>query len=228
MSDLAGKTERINDILEAFMGIPEEKCQGRDLLEQLIITILSQNTTDVNCFRAFETLAKRFRGEDGAVDWQGVADAPQADVADAIRVGGLGNQKSERIRNILQWVRREYGTYTIDPVCQMPPHDAIQRFTALKGIGVKTISIVLCFCCGTDIFPVDTHVNRICHRLGLVDEKASAEKTFWHMQDLVPPGNSFSLHLNMVRFGRRVCRARYPECGACPLTRECVWYAQNR
>lgn len=224
MNKLKAKTKRINDILEDFMGVPENDWEDSDPLKHLMLTILSQNTNDVNRDRAFKTLEERFALSDGELDWQKIVDAPQEDVAEAIRVGGLANQKSKRIQNILEWIKEEYGEYNIDFVCDMEISDAIELFTQLKGVGVKTISVVLAFSCNKDVFPVDTHVNRLCHRLGLVPEKHTAEKTFWAMQDLVPAGKSFSFHINLIRFGRKICKSRNPKCSECPLTDECEYY----
>ncbi|MDM8522024.1 hypothetical protein QUF80_01530 [Desulfococcaceae bacterium HSG8] len=215
------KTRKINDILEDFMGIPESKPMHSNPLKSLVLTILSQNTSDVNSFNAFRSLEKAYRGTDGETDWHKLVEAPASELADVIRSGGLANQKSERIQNILQWLKREYGDYNADFICNMDQDKAIKLFTGHKGIGVKTVSVVLAFSCGTDIFPVDTHVNRICHRLGLVSRKYNAEKTFWAMQDLVPEGKSFSLHVNMIRLGRQICHSRNPKCRQCPLEDEC-------
>lgn len=203
------------------MGIPQRDQAHSRPLESLVLTILSQNTTDTNSFKAFNALKNAFHGADGTIDWQQLVDAPREDIADVIRTGGLANQKSERIQNILCWIKREYGDYNIDFICDMDPLDVVNLFTTQKGIGVKTISVVLAFCCGAAIFPVDTHIHRICRRLGLVDDKFTAEKTFWAMQELVPKGKSFSFHMNLIYFGRIICQARKPLCEECPLTDEC-------
>ena len=185
------------------MGSPERDWIISDPLRNLILTVLSQNTNDVNRDRAFAKLEEKYKNHDGKIDWQKVVDSPNEELKETIRIAGLANQKSIRIQNILKWIKNTYGDYNIDFICKANPQEVIKTFTQLKGIGVKTISVVLSFSCGVDIFPVDTHVNRICHRLGLVPQKYNAEKTFWAMQDLVPDGKSFSLHINMIRFGRK-------------------------
>ena len=106
-------------------------------------------------------------------------------------------------------------------ICDKEPEKVIEQFMQLKGIGIKTISVVLMFSCGVDIFPVDTHVQRICQRIGLVSAKTSAEKTHHLMQPKVPVGKSFSLHINMIHFGRAICKAQNPQCSNCPLTDIC-------
>jgi endonuclease-3 len=103
----------------------------------------------------------------------------------------------------------------------MDPQDAVDTFTQLKGVGLKTMSVVLMFTCGVDIFPVDTHVHRICRRLALVPDKANAEKTHHLMQPQVPDGKSYSLHMNFLHLGRTICKAQKPRCEECPLVDLC-------
>ena len=226
--DVSKKTERINQRLEAHYGIPGRKAAHADPLRSLVLTILSQNTTDVNAARAFDAMEARFSGADGRVEWAKVAQAPVDELAAAIRSGGLSRQKSGRIQNILTWIRETYGGYRIDLLREMDPLSAIETFTRLKGIGVKTIAVVLAFSCEMDVFPVDTHVHRVCRRLGLVKATLSAEKTFWAMREVIPPGKSFSLHLNMIRLGREICKARKPGCGGCPLAGLCDYARETK
>ena len=224
MNKLKIKTKRINDILEKFMGLPKRSRRDADPLQILILTMLSQNTNDVNRDRAFAKLEDKYKNQDGKIDWQEIVDTPNRELKEIIRVAGLANQKSIRIQNILKWIKSEYGDYNIDFICKANPQEVIEIFTKQKGIGIKTISVVLAFSCGVDIFPVDTHVNRLCHRLGLVPEKFNAEKTFWAMQDLVPKGKSYTLHINMIQFGRKICHSRKPKCSECPLSHECDYH----
>jgi endonuclease-3 len=150
------------------------------------------------------------------------------DIADAIRPAGLGNQKSRRIQYILRWIYEHYGDLNLDFICAMEPQEVMETFCQLKGIGVKTMSVVLMFSCGVDIFPVDTHVHRLCRRIGLVpSDTKSPEKTFYLMQDSVPQGKAFSFHINLITHGRTICKARKPLCEQCPLTEVCDYYAEN-
>lgn len=208
------KVINISEILERHFGNP--KWQGRgNPLSSLIKTVLSQSTNDRNRDVAYEALRKRFP------DWEAVMNASPPEIAAAIRPAGLSNQKSVRIKNILQWIHEHYGSLDLNFICDLDPEVITKTFMQLPGIGIKTISVVLMFACGVDVFPVDTHVHRICRRIGLVPEKTSAEKTHWLMQPLVPKGKSFSLHMNFLKLGRTICLARKPGCEECPILNQC-------
>lgn len=211
------RVKKIVEKLEKEFGIPQRR-NNRDPLSNLVLTVLSQSTNDKNRDMAYQRLKEKFP------TWEDVMNGDQKEIADAIRPGGLANQKSRRIQNILRWIHNEYGSLNLDFLCDMKPEEIMEKFIKLEGIGVKTISVVMMFSCGMDVFPVDTHVHRICRRLGLVAENASAEKTFWEMKPLVPKGKSFSLHMNFLKLGRTICLARKPKCDICPLQKECEFY----
>lgn len=214
MSDHLHKVRDITFRLETAFGEPRWPGRGNPL-GSLILTILSQSTNDNNRDVAYARLKERFP------DWHSVMNAPAHTIADAIRPAGLGNQKGHRIKEILRWIDATYGTFDLAFICDMAPQDVIETFMQLKGVGIKTISVVLMFTCGVDIFPVDTHVHRICRRLGLVPEKANAEKAFDLMQPLVPEGKAYSLHMNFLHLGRTICTARKPRCRQCPIADLC-------
>ncbi len=218
------KTETVKAIvaaLEQRFGVPQRDSE-LDPLSNLILTVLSQNTNDKNRDQAYQRLRAKFPS------WEAVMEAPVEAIETAIRPGGLAKQKSVRIKNILQWIYQQYGALNLDALCNMDTQEAIKIFCQLKGIGVKTISVVLMFSCGVDIFPVDTHVHRICRRIGLVAANATAEKTFWEMQPLVPSGKSFSFHINLLKLGRSICLARKPRCPECPINQHCDYYLAGR
>ncbi|MDZ7263373.1 MAG: endonuclease III [candidate division KSB1 bacterium] len=220
MENQLQKVAAIVTALEGRFGVPK-RTAAMDPLSNLMLTILSQNTNDKNRDQAYRRLRDRFP------TWEEVMAGDLAAIEEAIRPGGLARQKSERMQNILRWIGERYGQLNLDFLCQMEPQQAIDLFCQLKGIGVKTISVVLMFSCGQDVFPVDTHVHRICRRLGLVPNNVSAEKTFWLMQPNVPANKSFSLHMNLLRLGRTICLARKPRCEQCPLTAYCHFYFQS-
>jgi len=212
---LRKKVREINDILEKELGIPEP-WHDRIVLDSLIRTILSQNTNDLNSDKAFSNLKERFP------KWEDVLEADPLEIAEVIRVGGLANQKAIRIKNVLLWIKDTYGELNIDFICHKELDEVIKEFLALKGIGLKTINVVLSFACGKDVFPVDTHILRITKRLDIVPKNSSAEKAHEIMAKLFPKGKAYSLHVNLIRFGRVVCHARKPECSGCPLIDYCI------
>jgi endonuclease-3 len=184
-----------------------------------MLTVLSQNTNDRNRDIAYQRLHDRFP------TWQEVMQAERDAVIEAIRPAGLANQKGQRIQEILHWIQDQYGALNLDVLCDMDPQEAMDTFCQLKGIGVKTMAVVLTFSCGKDIFPVDTHVHRLCKRIGLVPANTpSADKTFYLMKERVPKGKAFSFHLNLINHGRSICKARKPLCEQCPLTQVCDYY----
>ena len=192
-----------------------------DPLESIIGTILSQNTNDLNSGRAFENLRKAFPR------WEMLLEAPTSRIARAIRVGGLANQKSRRIKDFLKWVKRTYGRLSLKAMHRMSAAEAVETFTRHKGIGLKTIYVTLLFACGKNVFPVDTHIYRIVGRLGLVPRKASRDKVTEWMQVLVGKGKAYALHLNLIAFGRAVCKAQRPLCRDCPFPELCLYPDKN-
>jgi len=201
------------ELLEGRYGVPQWD-GPREPLGTMIRTILSQSTSDTNSAAAYRSLRKRFR------TWKAAAQAGPEQIADAIRQGGLAKQKSVRIHHLLLWARKKFGGYNIDPICGMAPKEAYDLFCSLHGIGVKTVAVTLLFACGKDVFPVDTHVNRISRRVGVVPGNSSPQKTHRLMEPHVPEGKALSLHVNLLRLGREICRGN-PNCPACPLQRTC-------
>ena len=201
--------------LEKRYGVPRKKKQG-DPLDTLIQTILSQNTNDRNRDRAYERLKARYP------DWENVLKARESAVVDALRPGGLARQKARRIREILRWARRHYGGWSLLPLEEKSSGEIEEALGGLKGIGPKTLHCFLLFGMGREAFPVDTHILRIGKRLGLIPEEMSAEEAHRRMAPLVPEKKSLSLHLNLIRFGRDICKARNPQCHACFLADKCV------
>jgi endonuclease-3 len=217
VSNLRRKTRKVVRLLENNLGIPHQPSSLPPPLDTLVATILSQNTNDKNSHRAYRSLKQRFS------TWDRVAKAPLRRVKSAIRGGGMANQKAPRIRQILNQVIQRYGRAELSSLRTKTDDEILAELTDFDGVGVKTASCVLLFSLGRDVFPVDTHVHRICTRLGLVPGKGGPEKTFASMRSLVPRGKGYSFHTNLIRFGRRVCRSSFPACGNCPLYGECVY-----
>jgi endonuclease-3 len=155
-----------------------------------------------------------------------VLSADVSEIEAEIRVGGLSNQKSERIKNFLNQLKLERGTLSLDFINELEIEKAVEFLCKHKGIGIKTAYVTLAFAFGRDVFPVDTHVLRISKRLGFIPDNCTAEKAHKLMAPLVPPGKAFPFHVNLIRFGRQICQARNPKCNDCPITDYCLYFKQ--
>jgi len=217
-----GRVARVAAVLERHLGCPRRKKPLPPPLDMLVATILSQNTSDKNSHRAYRELRRRFPS------WRSVAMARPSALRAAIRCGGMANQKAPRIQKVLQTLRDRNGRYTLESLRRMPDQEILDQLTGLDGVGIKTAACVLLFSLGRDVFPVDTHVHRVCNRLGLVRNCPTPEKTFASMRTLIPAGKGYSLHTNMIRFGRKICRSALPACEQCPLFDECVYPGRRR
>lgn len=186
-----------------------------DPLDELILTVLSQHTSDLNAERAFDALRAAFPG------WDDVVGAPSVAIANAIRSGGLANTKAPRIQAILRAVRRREGTYDLSWLRETSDEQARDYLMSLPGVGPKTAAVVLSFALGRDAIPVDTHVHRVSKRLGLVPGTASAERADRLLHELVPDGLRTALHVALIRLGREICKAPVPRCRECPLKDLC-------
>lgn len=184
-------------------------------LDELILTVLSQNTNDTNRDRAYADLRARFPS------WGEVADAPLPAIARAIRRGGLGPTKSVRIREILRALHDRGIPLDARAFVGMRSAALWDLLVGLRGVGPKTAACVLLFSLGRPFFPVDTHVHRVARRLGLVAEAADAVQAQALLQEAVPPGDVYALHMLLIRHGRDVCLARRPLCSRCPLAALC-------
>lgn len=186
-----------------------------DPLEELVLTVLSQHTSDVNADRAFVGLRTAFP------TWEDVVRAPTRAVADAIRSGGLADTKAPRIQAILREVADRRGAFDLSFLAGQSDDEARAELMSLPGVGPKTAAVVLSFSLGRDAMPVDTHVHRVTRRLGLVPQKASAERADRILHALVPEGLRTPLHVALIRLGREICKAPTPRCRICPLNDIC-------
>lgn len=222
-----------------------------DPTSELVLTILSQNSADVNAEQAFESLRERFptphaaapepgAARDGsdvrinrpgwgglglepaaAPDWNAVESAPIAELVEAIRPGGLAQLKAPRIQAALGTLREARGDHSLEFLGDLPALEARDWLTAISGIGRKTASVVLLFCFGTPLMPVDRHVERVAKRIGLIPPAATADDAHEQFLAMLEPDQMYQAHVNLITHGRQICNARKPACGQCPVAPRC-------
>lgn len=200
----------IRDRLRREYGRPVLRAH-RAPVDELILTVLSQNTNDRNRDVAWARLRERFPS------WDAVREAPVLEIEDAIRPGGLAPTKAVRIKRILEALGE-------DDLCWLedaPLEEARDYLCELPGVGRKTAACVLLFSFGRPEVPVDTHVYRVASRLGLIRPGASFDEAHDEMLRLVDPEDAYEVHVLLIRHGRRTCTAREPRCAECPLRRMC-------
>jgi endonuclease-3 len=221
-SILREKAGCIYDRLVQHFGIPEWPELAP--LDELINTILSQNTNDRNRDVAYGNLRDRFSY------WDEVREAPIAEVIDCIRSAGLANQKGPRIQAVLNRIYAENGSLSLDFLRTWEPAKIREWLTSLHGVGMKTASIVMLFSLGIPAFPVDTHIFRVTGRLGLrpSDLKMTADQAHDHLALLFSPENYRTAHINLILLGRRICAARNPNCSECFLNDVCDYFFSNK
>lgn len=208
------RIRKVNNLLDPLYGPHVFRSRG-DALTVLVQTILSQNTSDTNSSRAFSRLRKRFP------TWEQMANADPEGIEAAISSGGLGAIKAPRIKRVLQAIRQDSGSYSLDHLKESPAREGLDYLCSLDGVGRKTASCVLLFALGMPVFPVDTHVHRLARRLGWVPLTTGAERAGSLLDEWVPAEMKHSLHFNLVAQGRAVCQARNPKCSTCVLCPIC-------
>jgi endonuclease III len=186
-------------------------------VDELVYTVLSQNTSDVNTDRTFAALKERFP------EWSQARDAAVEDIERAIAMGGLARTKAPRIKKILAAISERTGEPDLSELASMTDPQAGAYLTSMQGIGPKTAACVLLFALERPVMPVDTHVHRVALRLGILDTGVTAERAHPILTELAGPdaADIYATHVDFVRHGRRICHARRPECGVCPLARLC-------
>jgi endonuclease III len=201
--------------LERAYGVPENKWTGWDVLDMLVAVILSQATSDANSDRTYDALKKRFP------TWDAVLRARAQTLVETIRLGGLANQKAAVIRDLLRQVKERHGSFDLSFLRGLPAAEAVAYLASFRGVGPKTAACTLLFACGLEVFPLDTHIFRVLRRVGLIPAKCSDRFAHEVMNRVVPAGKSYSLHVNLIRHGRKLCRPREPECERCPVVEYC-------
>lgn len=217
--ELAGRAMAVYQRLVEFYGEPTWR-NPLPPVDELVSTILSQNTNDRNRDLAFQRLRMVLP------TWEAVRDAPEETVINAIRPAGLANQKGPRIQQVLRDITAERGALELDFLKELTVEEARMWLKRFNGVGPKTAAIVLQFSLGMPALPVDTHVYRVTGRIGLHPAKMSVEQTHPFLESLLPPETYYAAHLNWIRLGREICHARSPQCPICPL-RDLCDYARS-
>jgi endonuclease-3 len=208
------KVKAVSELLSSIYGSIPWKPRY-NAAEELVYTILSQHTSDINSERAFHNLLAVFS------DLNHIADADVDDIEVAIRRGGLSKTKAPRIKSVLNEIRKSLGSFDLSFLAEMPLKEAKAWLIKLKGVGPKTAAIILCFSFGMPAMPVDTHIYRVAQRLSLVGKKISAEKAHDVLESLVEPEEVFQFHMYLIKHGRDTCKAQRPKCNHCSLTELC-------
>lgn len=209
------KTSAVYERLVVLYGLRQPHTGRGDPLDELIGTILSQNTSDVNSGRAYNRLRERFPS------WYEVLHAPTEEVYEAIKPAGLGAIKAPRIQHTLAEILKRRGELSLDFLADLPMEEAKAWLRSLHGIGPKTTACVLLFALHMPALPVDTHVHRVSRRLGLIAPKVSAEAAHVLLEAALPPEQVYTFHVDMIQHGRRVCHSQRPRCDQCALLDLC-------
>jgi endonuclease III len=204
-----GRLEAAYGPLEAAYGPPPPQKRS-DPLDQLVATILSQNTNDRNSHRAFVAMREAFP------TWEAARDAPLDALVRVLKPGGLAKTKAGRIQRILRSIPAD-GALSLDHLKRLPSDEVERRLLEFDGVGYKTARCVLVFALGRDSFPIDTHVLRVLKRLDVIPEGMSADRAHEHVPQFIPEGRAYAFHVNLIAHGRALCHPRNPACGRCPV-----------
>jgi len=188
-----------------------------DPVDELVRTILSQNTNDRNSLKAFAALKKRFR------QWDGLLALDNRKIALLIKGAGLSNIKSKRIKEALAEVKRREGRISLERLRKMSVEESLEYLRTIKGVGPKTASCVLLFSFGKKVMPVDTHIFRVAGRLGLIAGSMDIEEAHKFLTNKVPKGLIYEFHLGIIEHGQKTCKAQNPRCGFCVLYEICCF-----
>lgn len=214
------KLSKINKILIKEYGVPRQENPNPDPVDILIATILSQNTNDRNSYKSFLNLKKKYS------DWKSAARADVDSLEEPIKSAGFSHPKAKAIKNILNYLLDNYGKVSLEFLGDMETGKALEALTSHKGIGIKTAQCVMMFAFHRNVCPVDRHIFRILNRIGVI-KATTPEKTSLQLNKILPEGAAHSLHANLIRFGREICRQTLPNCSICPLFELCEYDNKN-
>ena len=202
-------------ILRETFAMPQWTKGKRDPFETLIVTIISQNTADRNTARAFEHLSNRFE-----IKPEVLANAETNSIEDALKTAGMYRSKSKTIKQVSHIILEKFHG-SVQPILALPFEEARKTFIEMPGVGPKTADVVLLFSRGNATIPVDTHVNRVSKRLGFAPANGDYEAVRASLQALYDPRDYLAVHVLLIAYGRRYCKARHPLCKQCPVNTYC-------
>lgn len=209
------RAETILQVLNSSLAMPRWTVQQHQPFETLIATVISQNTSDINTERAFESLSKQFE-----ITPEALANAETAKLEKCLQVAGLYKNKAKTIKTVSRLVVERFGG-SLAPVLALPMEQARKMLLELPGVGPKTADVVLLFCAGQPTVPVDTHVYCVSKRLGLAPADSDHEAVRLSLQAAFEPKDYLAVHLLLIELGRKCCRARTPQCKGCPVNSLC-------
>lgn len=229
-SAVSSPVERLKHKLETALRRTEahfgrqSRFSDRPALDRLIATILSQRTTYANEKKAFDRMMEQFG------DWQGIMEAPEDELTQAISSSSYPEVKAPRIQQILRQVKEERGNFNLSFLGEIPLQEAIDWLMALPGVGHKTSAFVMLFSFRKPVLPVDTHVHRVSQRLGIIGPKVTEAKAHQLLLQMLPADANELLNFHKLFFkhGQRICTWSRPKCEECYLTDVCDYYDKKR
>jgi len=215
------KAKEILQILRENFTLPKWVSEDHNPFETLIITIISQNTSDRNTEKAFEKLSKAF-----PITPETLAKAEVGKIEECLKVAGLYRNKARIIKQVSGIILEKFGG-KLETILALPFEKAREVLMQLPGVGPKTADVLLLFSANKPTIPVDTHVNRVSKRLGLAPANGDYERVREALQRLYKPKDYFEVHILLILLGRKYCKARKPVCKPCPVKTLCPSRANN-
>lgn len=189
-------------------------------MEQLVATILSQRTNYANERKAYDRMWERFGS------WEGIMNAPLAELTEAIASSNYPEIKAPRIKETLRLIQEERGNFNLDFLADWPVDEAQKWLMQFEGVGHKTATFLLLFSLRKPVLPVDTHVHRVSQRVGIIGPKVNQAKAHTVLLDLLPRNADelLNYHKLLFKHGQQVCTWSYPRCRECVLQDVCDYY----
>ncbi len=217
---LTTKASNIARRLEAHYGSPDLGNKA-DPLDELIYIALTRQTTDKAAQRTWLALTSRYPS------WEMLLDAPESEIAEVIVSGGFAQQKARWVKHTLRIIKERFGKLSLDSLRELDDAEAERFLCSLPGVNIKSAKCILMYSLNRQVLPVDTHVQRVSERLGLVERGLSSKQLHARLEDVVAPQWRFSFHVNAVVHGRTICRAVLPKCDVCLLKSSCEYYQKR-